>query len=64
MNTQNMTQKSIEALQSAANLAKEYGNREIGQEHILYALLSQDGGLIPELMKRTGVSAEKVKEDA
>ncbi len=64
MNGNNLTQKATDALGRAAELAREYGNREIAQEHVLYALLSQDGGLIPELMKKSGIDADGMKEDA
>ena len=54
MNMQKLTQKSIEVIQNARNTAVEYGNPQIGQEHLLYALTSQNGGLIPELLKKLG----------
>ncbi|MBQ8004066.1 MAG: ATP-dependent chaperone ClpB [Oscillospiraceae bacterium] len=54
MNMQKLTQKSIDAIQSARTSALEYGNPQIEQEHLLFALTSQDGGLIPELMKKLG----------
>ena len=60
MNMQKLTQKSIEAIQNAKNAAVEYGNPQIEQEHLLYALAAQDGGLIPELFKKLG--AEKGDE--
>ncbi|OQB24270.1 MAG: Chaperone protein ClpB [Firmicutes bacterium ADurb.Bin182] len=52
MNTQKFTQKSLEALSLANSVAIEYRNQQIGQEHILYALLSQEGGLIPQLITK------------
>ncbi len=57
MNAQKFTQKSLEAIQSAQSLYNEYGNAELGQEHLLLALLRQDGGLIAQLMTRMGVDA-------
>ncbi len=54
MNMQKLTQKSIEAIQGARSTALEYGNPQIEQEHLLYALTAQDGGLIPELLKKLG----------
>ncbi|MDO4174661.1 MAG: ATP-dependent chaperone ClpB [Eubacteriales bacterium] len=55
MNAQKFTQKSLEAIQDAQSLYNEYGNAEMGQEHLLLALLRQDGGLISQLMTRMGV---------
>ena len=50
MNTQNLTQKSIDALQTARSMAEENSNSTITPEHLLYALIDQDGGLIPSLL--------------
>ena len=47
MNIQKFTQKSVEAIQNTEKIAREYGNQEIDQEHLLYALLTQNEGLIP-----------------
>ena len=55
MNAQNFTQKSIEALQSAQSLAQTKRSSNIAPEHLLYALIAQDGGLIPSLLGRMGV---------
>ena len=44
MNIGNFTQKSMEAMQSAQGLAREYGNQQLEQVHLLTALLSQEGG--------------------
>ena len=46
MNTQNMTAKSVEAVNAAQRIARENGNREIDQQHLLLALVEQDGGLL------------------
>ena len=56
MNSQKLTQKSIEAIQKAQNLAIENENSQIEQEHLLYALLIQDNSLIKELLKKMKVS--------
>ncbi len=56
MNMQKLTKKSIDAIQDARSCALEYGNPQIEQEHLLFALVSQDGGLIPELLKRLGAT--------
>ena len=52
MNVQKFTQKSLEAVQSAQNLAIANQNAQIEQEHLLLALLEQDNSLIKELLKK------------
>ncbi len=59
MNMQKLTKKSIDAIQDARSCALEYGNPQIEQEHLLFALVSQDGGLIPELLKKLGAASLK-----
>ena len=54
MDLQKFTQKSLEALNNAQMSASENGNAEISQEHLLYALISQEEGLIPEILKGMG----------
>ena len=54
MNTNQFTQKTIEALQSAQRLAVEYANPAIEQEHLLCALAGQNEGLIPQLLTAAG----------
>ena len=54
MNTEKYTQKSLEALSSAQSIAMQNSNQQVEQEHILYALLSQNGGLIPSLVTSIG----------
>ena len=56
MNIQKFTQKSIEAIQNAQNIAIENQNAQVEQEHILLALLEQENSLINELLKKMGVS--------
>ena len=63
MNAQNFTEKSIEALNSAQRIAKEYGNQSLESEHLLYALTEQTEGLIPEMLKRCGVDLSNLKSD-
>lgn len=67
MDLQKFTQKSIEAIQKAQSLSIEYQNPQIEQVHLLYALLTQEGGLIPELLKKmnidTGAFKESVKSE-
>ena len=64
MNIQKLTRKSTEVIQSARASALEYGNPQIEQEHLAYALFSQDGGLIPELIKKLGISPEEAAKEA
>ena len=54
MNAQNFTQKTLEALQTAQSMAEESHNSYVTPEHLLYALIDQDGGLIPSLLSRMG----------
>ncbi len=61
MDMQKLTQKSREAINSAAAIAKENGNQEVKEAHLFLALLEQDGGLIPQLMQRIGVDYENLK---
>ena len=61
MNTQKLTQKSLEAIQSANGLAIENQNQQIEQVHLLSALLGQEGGLIPQLFEKMGVSVDNVQ---
>ncbi|MBR4392871.1 MAG: AAA family ATPase, partial [Oscillospiraceae bacterium] len=56
MNAQNLTQKSLEAVQTAQSMALENRNNYIMPEHLLYALVDQDGGLIPSLLGKMGVN--------
>ena len=54
MNTNQFTQKTLEALQSAQRLAVEYSNNAVEQEHLLAALAQQQDGLIPQLLTKLG----------
>lgn len=56
MNAQKFTQKSLEAIQDAQNIAIEHQNMQIEQEHLLYALVSQDDGLIGQLMTKMNIN--------
>ena len=56
MNIQKFTQKSLEAIQNAQNLAIENQNAQLEQEHILLSLLEQEESLIKELLKKMGIS--------
>ena len=60
MNAQQFTQKTIEAIQTAQNIAQENQNQFILPEHILYALVDSDGGLVGSLLKKLGVSCDSI----
>jgi len=60
MNLNQFTQKSLEAIQNAQSLAVEHGNQQVGQPHLLLALLRQEEGLIGQLMGRMGVPADSL----
>ena len=55
MNINKFTQKSLQAIQNCERIAMDYGNQEIAQEHLLYALLTQDDSLIAKLMEKMGL---------
>ena len=60
MNAQKFTQKSLEAVQSAQAMAQDNQNNYVTPEHILYALVNQNGGLIPTLLNRCGADCGAV----
>lgn len=62
MNAQKFTQKSLEAIQEAQNLAIENNNMQIEEEHLLAALLQQRDGLIPQLLKKMNVDCDAVQQ--
>ena len=61
MDTNRFTQKSLEALQAARQLAQSYGNAQVEQVHLLDALLSQENGLIGQLMGKLGLNVQQVR---
>ncbi len=58
MNTQKLTQKSLEVLQNAQNVCIENQNQQLEQVHILYSLLDIENSLIKEILKKMNVSDE------
>ena len=58
MNISKFTQKSIQAVQDLEKVAYEYGNQEVEQEHLLYALLSQEDSLILKLIDKMEINKE------
>ena len=63
MDINRFTQKSQEALQDAQNKAVRFGHNEIDSEHLLLALLEQDGGLVPRLFQKLEVPIDSFKDD-
>ena len=63
MNAQKLTEKSLEAIQSANDMAISHQNQMIQQVHLLCALLEQENGLIPQLFEKVGVSKETAVRD-
>ena len=57
MNTNQYTQKTLEALQAAQQLAVEYQHNAMEPEHLLHALATQEQGLIPQLLQKLNVDA-------
>ncbi len=55
MNMNKFTQKSLEAIQLAQTIAVEHGNQQIEQEHMLYATITQEGGITAELFRKMGI---------
>ena len=60
MNFNNYTQKSLEAVQDAQNIARSNHNQQMEQVHLLLALLRQEGGLVPQLLRKMGVTLESL----
>ena len=58
MNINKFTQKSIEAVNGCEAIAREYGNQQIEQEHLLLSLLRLDDSLIAKLLERMNVPVE------
>ncbi len=58
MNAEKYTQKALEAVRTAQSMAQENGNQYLTTEHLLYALLDQDGGLIASLFGKMGADCD------
>ncbi len=58
MNISKFTQKSVQAVQDLEKIAYEYGNQEIEQEHLLYALLTQEDSLILKLIEKMEIKKD------
>lgn len=64
MNPNKFTQKTMEAVQEAQDLSISYQNNCVEQEHLLYALLADEGGLVPQIITRMNIDAGAVKTAA
>ena len=60
MNINKFTQNSLQAVQNCEKIAMDYGNQELAQEHLLYALLTQDDSLTAKLMEKMGLDKNMV----
>ena len=58
MNISKFTQKSVQAVQNLEKVAYEYGNQEVEQEHLLYALLTQEDSLILKLIEKMDINKD------
>ena len=58
MNAEKYTQKTLDAVKTAQSMAQENGNQYLTPEHLLYALIDQDGGLIASLFGKMGVDCD------
>ncbi|MCR5666364.1 MAG: ATP-dependent chaperone ClpB [Eubacterium sp.] len=63
MNIQKFTQKSIEAMQQCEKIAVEHDHQEIEQEHLLCALLEQEGGFLGNLIEKMGIDGSGLLQD-
>src|SRR5665647_3582734 len=63
MNTQKLTQKSLEALEAAQSLTVSNQNQQLEAPHLLLALLQQESGLIPEILRKMQVSPEQLEQE-
>ena len=64
MNFNQYTRKSLEAVQSAQTIARENSHQQMEQVHLLLALLQQDNGLAPQILRKLGVTVESLEAAA
>ena len=62
MKADKLTQKTIDAIQNAQSICIDYQNQNVSLEHLVYALLDQENGLIPNLIEKMGVDAQGLKK--
>ena len=58
MNINKFTQNSLQAVQNCEKIAADNGNQELAQEHLLYALLTQDDSLILKLFEKMNIQGQ------
>ena len=63
MNFEKYTQKSLQAIKDATDIAREYGNPQVKEIHLNYALLNDNDGLIPRVLDYMDVNKEAVKSE-
>ena len=62
MDMRKFTEKSLQAIGGAQSVAREYGNKELKQLHLLYALVTAEDGLIPQILTKMGIDSERVAQ--
>ncbi|EFO81936.1 ATP-dependent chaperone ClpB [Oscillochloris trichoides DG-6] len=62
MNTNRFTQKTYEAIEAAQNAAERAGNSEVQPEHLLYALLDQGDGVVPQVLAKMNIAVGAIKQ--
>ncbi len=62
MRLEKLTQKAQAALSEAQTLAERHGNATVEPEHLLLALLNQEGGVVPAVLNRIGVDVDALEE--
>ena len=60
MNAEKFTRKTIETINTAQAIAQEMGNQYLTPEHLLYALVDQNGGLISTIFQKMGVDCDSI----
>lgn len=63
MNFNKLTIKASEAIQEANSLCTNRGNSQIGSEHLFFAMLEQQDGYLPAIIKKLGKSLEQLKAE-
>ena len=58
MNINKFTQKSLQAVNDLEKIAYQFGNQEVEQEHLLYALLNQEDSLIKKLIEKMEIQPQ------
>ena len=64
MNAEKYTEKTIELIRLAQTISKDRGSQQIEQEHLLLAMLTQENGLVPQLLRKMGQDTEELTRQA